>query len=141
MAGYYMSAQIANSGTSASGSSPQDWMDSSQKRIDFLKQASPEEKQSTQWAMEMASAVTAYNDHAGDAGEPSQPDDGMNPLVKVMIAAMKAGQADPSKDMTISQTKTLTDILNQPWAKGWESTIQDAYSASVPQGSLVDLQT
>jgi hypothetical protein len=108
--------------------------------IAFLNNVSPEEKQSVTWAVEMASAMTSYNDFASDLGQPKQTDDGTNPLVKMLMAAMNAAQYDPSKDKTVGQTTTLSEVLAEPWAQGFQSQIQQAYAASLPQGSSVNVQ-
>jgi len=107
--------------------------------IAFLNNVSPEEKQSPLWALTMAGAKTGYNVLASEEGKPQVADDGTNPLVKVLMAAMKAAQYDPSKDRTTAGGDSLASILSNPWAKGFEDQIQAAYAAAVPQGSVVNL--
>jgi hypothetical protein len=76
--------------------------------ITFLKNVSPEEKQSPQWAMDMASAQTSYNDFASDLGKPTQSDNGStNPLVAVLMAAMKAAQHNPSGGMRLTLSRQI----------------------------------
>jgi hypothetical protein len=111
-----------------------------QKQIDLLESASPEEKQSVGWAMNMAAARTSYNLEASDAGLPAQDGTYMSPLVKVLMAAMKAAQSDPSKDLVIGRQDTLADIKAQPWAQGFGDQIDQAYAATIPQGRLLNIQ-
>jgi hypothetical protein len=108
--------------------------------IAFLQTASPEEKQSVRWAAGMASVKTCYNDYASDLGQPPDNDTYSDPLLKVIMAAMKAGQSDPSKDRTIAQSDTLAEIKSEPWAQGFGDQIDAAYAASRPQGGLLDVQ-
>jgi hypothetical protein len=141
MASYYMNYQltVVQGNVSAAGSDSAAMADFNNS-IKFLQNVSPEEKASVGWAMDMAAAKTSYNDFAADAGEPAQTSDGTNPLVKMLMAAMKAAQSDASKDMTVGQTDTLSGILSQPWAQGFESEIQQAYAVTVRQGSSLNTQ-
>jgi hypothetical protein len=88
----------------------------------------------------MAAAMTSYNQVASDAGQPPQDDTYADPLVKVLMAAMKAAQSDPSNDETVGSEATLADIKGQPWAQGFGDQIDAAYAASRPRGALVDIQ-
>jgi hypothetical protein len=55
------------------------------------------------------------------------------------MAAMKAGQSDPSTTKISAAPNDLQGILSQPWAKGFESQIQSAYAATVSQGSSINI--
>jgi hypothetical protein len=139
MASFTMSQQISNAQGNASTGSNADDAAAFGRSIAFLQNVGPEEKQSPGWAMNMASAKTAYNAEASDAGLP--PDSTYtDPLVKVLMAALKAAQSDPSKDRTVGQQSTLADIKGQPWAQGFGDQIDAAYAASRPQGVLVNVQ-
>jgi hypothetical protein len=138
IAQYTMGQQVSQAiGNAATGSAKDDAA-ALQRGITFLQDVSPEEKLSIGWASGMASAMTGYNAEASEAGLPAQSYDGTNPLVKVLMAAMKAAQSDPAKDKTTGQTNTLAGILDQPWAQGFETQITSAYASLNPQGSLVD---
>jgi hypothetical protein len=135
-----MNQQASNVlGNAATGSSAQD-AQAFQRMITFLENVSPEEKQSVGWAADMASAKTAYNDEASDAGLPPDNDTYADPLLKVIMTAMKSAQSDPSKDRTDGQESTLADIKSQPWAQGFGDQIDAAYAASRPQGVLLNVQ-
>jgi hypothetical protein len=139
-ASFTMFQQVSNAqGNAATGSSSGDAA-AFQRTIAFLQNVSPEEKQSPGWAMGMASAKTAYNAEASDAGLPPDNDSYSDPLLKVIMAAMKSAQSDPSKDRTTGQANTIADIKNQPWAQGFGDQIDAAYAASRPQGGLLDVQ-
>jgi len=135
-----MDAQLSKSmGNASTGSSTEDEA-AFERGIAFLQNASPEEKQSVAWAMNMASAKTSYNNFAADLGQPAQDATYTSPLVKVLMAAMKAAQYDPSKDRSFGQQNTLAEIKNQPWAQGFESQIDQAYAATAPPGNLLNMQ-
>ncbi len=99
--------------------------------ITFMENVSPEEKQSVGWATEIANLKTSYNDFASDLHKPTQTADAdyVNPLVKVLMTALKAAQSNPSKDMTVGQENTIDQIKGQSWAQGFQSQIDQAYSA------------
>lgn len=63
----------------------------------------------------------------------------LHPLVKVLMAAMKAGQSDASTDKTTATPTSLQGLQSQPWAKGFETQIQAAYTATIPQGSAINI--
>jgi hypothetical protein len=128
-----MSAQESNAlglPGSMSGSETQS-MNAFGNAITFMENVSPEEKQSVGWAMEIANLKTAYNDFASDLNKPAQTAtaDYVNPLVKVLMTALKAAQFNPSKDLTFGQENTIDQIKGQPWAQGFQSQIDQAYSA------------
>jgi hypothetical protein len=135
-----MDAQFTAAMGNASTGSEADDMQAFGRGIAFLQSASTEEKQSVRWAAGMASAKTSYNDFASDLGQPPDNDTYSDPLLKVIMAAMKSAQSDPSKDRTIGQSDTLAEIKSQPWAQGFGDQIDAAYAASRPQGGLVDVQ-
>jgi hypothetical protein len=139
-AGFFLTKQIGDAGLNPSANTPAEHMKVSQSQIDVLNSASPEEKQSPGWAMNMAAATTSYNLEASDAGQPPQDATYTDPLVKVLMAAMKSAQSDPSKDRTVGQESTLAEIKAQPWAQGFGDQIDAAYAASRPQGGLVNVQ-
>lgn len=108
--------------------------------ITVLQSASGEEKQSLGWAMQMAAAQTSYNIVAGESGQPpAETGTYTNPLVKALMAAMKSAQGDPSTNRSVGPTNTLAEVLGQPWAKGFQTQIQEAYGATARQGGLLNI--
>jgi hypothetical protein len=140
-ASFFMNKQLSDVvGNVGSMPNENDQMNAFGNYISFLNNVSPEEKQSPEWAMGMASGKTSYNDLASDLGQPQQTYDGTNPLITVLMSAMKAAQYDPSKDITTAGGDSLSSILSNPWAKGFEPQIQAAYAAAIPNGSSVNVQ-
>ncbi|MBP2316906.1 hypothetical protein [Azospirillum soli] len=106
--------------------------------IKFLDSVSDEEKQSVTWAAHRATAQNFYEAVSQGAGETPENLDSDNPLVKVLKAAMTAGRGDPARDRTEGRMDTLEGLKKQPWAKGFEAQIDQAFRESARQGSLLD---
>ncbi len=106
--------------------------------IKFLDSVSDEEKQSVTWAANRSMGQAFYEAVSQGAGEEPENLDSDNPLVKVLKAAMTSARGDPARDRTEGRMDTLEGLKNQPWAKGLEAQIDQAYRATLKQGSLLD---
>lgn len=106
--------------------------------ITFLDGVSDEEKGSVTWAAYRATAQNFYEAVSQGAGEVPENLDSDNPLVKVLKAAMTVARGDPARDRTEGRMDTLDGLKNQPWAKGFEVQIDQAFRESARQGALID---
>lgn len=106
--------------------------------IRFLDTVSDEEKQSVNWAVSRASMQHSYELLAERDGQEVENLDSDNPLVKAIKAALSAAKGDPARERSEGRTDTLEGLKSQPWAKGFESRIDEAFRAGSHQGSLFD---
>jgi len=106
--------------------------------VKFLDTVSDEEKQSVKWASYRASSQHFYELTAQGDGQVPENLDSDNPLVKVLKAALGAAKGDPARDRSEGRMDTLEGLKNQPWAKGFEAQIDQAFRESARQGSLLD---
>lgn len=91
--------------------------------IHFLDSVSPEEKSSTEWAIERASAQIAYESSAENEHITPEKLDSESPVVQLITAAMKSMKHHPSSGMTTGSLTTAADLMRQPWFKGYESQL------------------
>ena len=107
--------------------------------VEFLDSVSPEEKTSVKWAFSRASAQQSYEDVVTSEGGAPERIDSESPLVKVIKAALQASKSDPEKNKITGPGTTIEDLEKQPWAKGFEQQLEQAYYSSTRSGSLLDL--
>lgn len=91
--------------------------------VRFLDSVSPEEKSSTEWAIERASAQIAYESSAENEHITPEKLDSESPVVQLITAAMKAMKHHPNTAMTTGSLTTAADLMRQPWFKGYESQL------------------
>jgi hypothetical protein len=79
--------------------------------IKFLNGVSAEEKMSVQWAVQMAASIYGYQEGSRRAGQEPEPVDSTDPLVKMILGAMRAleNQA-PRAVATGAPVKNLEDM-------------------------------
>lgn len=91
--------------------------------VRFLDSVSSEEKSSTTWAIERASAQIAYESSAENEHITPAKLDSESPVVQLITAAMKAMKHHPSSALTTGSLTTAADLMRQPWFKGYESQL------------------
>lgn len=106
--------------------------------VKFLDTVSDEEKQSALWAVNRASMQHSYELVAAREGKEVENLDSDNPLAKLLKTALGAAKGDPARDRSEGRMDTLEGLKNQPWAKGFEAQIDQAFRESARQGSLLD---
>jgi hypothetical protein len=91
--------------------------------VRFLDSVSSEEKSSTKWAIERASAQIAYESAAENEHIAPEKLDSEAPIVQLITAAMKAMKHHPNSAWTTGPLTTADDLKRQPWFKGYESKL------------------
>jgi hypothetical protein len=91
--------------------------------VRFLDSVSSEEKSSTKWAIERASAQIAYESAAENEHIAPEKLDSEDPIVQLITAAMKAMKHHPNSAWTTGPLTTADDLKRQPWFKGYESQL------------------
>jgi hypothetical protein len=91
--------------------------------VRFLDSVSSEEKSSTKWAIERASAQIAYESAAENEHIAPEKLDSEDPIVQLITAAMKAMKHHPNSAWTTGPLTTADDLKRQPWFKGYESKL------------------
>jgi hypothetical protein len=91
--------------------------------IHFLDNVSSEEKSSTAWAIERASAQITYESTAETEHKVPEKLDSENPLVQLITSSMKAMRHHPNSAWTTGSLTTADDLKRQPWFKGYESQL------------------
>ena len=104
-------------------SSTSNFSDGFKNGIHFLDNVSSEEKSSTAWAIERASAQITYENAAEVENKAPEKLDSEDPIVQLITAAMKAMKHHPNTAWTTGSLTTADDLKRQPWFKGYESQL------------------
>ncbi|HZW25357.1 MAG TPA: hypothetical protein VFF26_07730 [Gallionella sp.] len=91
--------------------------------IRFLDSVSSEEKSSSAWAIERASAQITYESAAENEHITPEKLDSEDPIVQLITAAMKAMKHHPNSAWTTGPLATSDDLKRQPWFKDYVSQL------------------
>lgn len=89
----------------------------------FLDSVSDEEKSSVEWAAARASVQIGYEFSTDSSNGGPENHDSSDPLVRLIVSAMRTMKDDFQRGWTIGTLQTADDLKNQPWFKGFEGQL------------------
>ena len=128
-----MDNQLANVSNVSSSESTSQQIAGYTQQVNFLNNASPEEKNSASWTYSMADAQTAARMTDIDSKMP-QISGGNSPLLNMLMGAMYNVRSQASGAVNFGTVNNLADITSQPWAKSYASQIEAAFAATNQPG-------